>query len=1533
MNKSRLTTIFGALLGIASATCAQAATDIWAGPGVGTNAWSTNAFWSLGASPGPNDDVRFFDGGAAGLAVSNVNNFVDASLGIGSLQYGNTNGNHTTLIAPGQTLLVTNANGLVVGTLTDNGNAQLVTATMVGSGGSLVVTNPTATIIINQGRSANGNGTQRATLDMTGLDTFVANVSRIGVGTAILGGANNAQNATGTLKLARTNIIASTFVVATITNSTSTPTNAIEVGGDNGNTGGADFLFLGQTNTFLVDSIGVGKLKTTASMLFNPAFSNPVAVFRTTNGVDRVRWWTIGDMWSSGSSSSGCSGTNDFSGGTVDALVDTMSLGRDRPGGNTGSTTNLGILTFTSGTINVNTLKVGNQDGTAAANTNPNAGFVNVNGSGATLVVNSNLVLGNTTVNSTAALKTSGTLNIVNGTVKASLITVGAISTNNTITMTNGTLIITNTVGAPGRGLTTFSLTNSTLRLSVANGGPIIVATNLITGGLTNQVNFTSVAVFPSYPTQLTLIQYAGTIGGVGYNFGFGVGPVPASAPGAYISNNVANKSVDLVLPFDPRPVVNSQPSSYSGSPGDNVTFAVGISGGSVTPLSYQWYLNATNALTDGLTPNGSTLTGSTTASLGITNAQPGDNGNYTVIITNLFGSATSSPPATLTIAASDIPPSITGPTNQTVIAGNNTTISAVTAGSPLPTLQWQFNSANLADGPTGNGDTISGSTGNALTINNAQYPSSQGTYSLIASNRAGVVTNSMLLTVIVTPSISNQPVSLVVTAGQSASFSVAAGGVPDPVYQWKTNGIAILNATNATYTIGSAAPSDMATYSVVVANAAGSVTSSNVTLTVNSATMAVTSLTPNSGASGVCYDTPLYISFNQLPVLNTLGKIRVYNSTNAVTPVDTLDLSLGSPQNRTVGGVSLNSYPVIISGNTAAIYPHLDLLTSNQTYYVTIDDGAFKDSTGAYFAGITNPATWSFTTKVAGPAAGSTNLVVAPDGSGDFVTVQGALDSLAANNPNRVLISIRNGVYTEIVRVNTKTNVTLRGQDRHGTVIAYPNNNNINASTTTRPMFGLESSSDIAIENLTLTNSTPHGGSQAEALLVDHTKRFILYNADLDSFQDTLLVNQSGDQAYVQDSHIQGDTDYIWGSGTLYVTNTELMAMTAGSHLTQPRTAQSSNGLAFVNCRIFAAGSGVTNSDLGRDAGSSGGAASFGFGQVAYINCAIDTNLIIPAGWILGSGTVQGVETANLRFWEYQSVDLAGNPVSTSSRVPWSLELDGTTATNQVQNPTVWLYGWQPQLAPNITNQPSSQSVSGGATATFTVGATGISAPSYQWLKHGTNLPGATGATLTINSAHAGDADTYAVVVSNGAGSVTSSTVTLSVGNTAPTLGPVGNSTINAGVVLSITNTATDPDVPPQTLTFSLLSAPTNATLDASSGIFGWRPLVSQANSTNTITIQVADNGTPSLSVTQSFVVTVNPLGRPSVSAGNYSSGQFVLSVSGDIGPDYIVQASTNLINWSSLFTTNSPVTPFQFTDTNAAAYPIQYYRILLGP
>ncbi len=167
---------------------------------------------------------------------------------------------------------------------------------------------------------------------------------------------------------------------------------------------------------------------------------------------------------------------------------------------------------------------------------------------------------------------------------------------------------------------------------------------------------------------------------------------------------------------------------------------------------------------------------------------------------------------------------------------------------------------------------------------------------------------------------------------------------------------------------------------------------------------------------------------------------------------------------------------------------------------------------------------------------------------------------------------------------------------------------------------------------------------------------------------------------------------------------------------------------------------------------------------------------------------------------------------------------------------------------------------------------------------------------------------------------------------NLTASLAAISNQTINVGANFSVTNVATDPQSPPATLTFSLLANPAFATLNSSSGVVTWRPHVSQAGTTNLFTVKVADNGTTSLSATNSFTVTVNPLAPTQLSTAVVGA-QLQMQANGTQGPDYTLLTSSNLTTWQTLWTTNSQVMPVTFTITNIGALPEQFYRIQLGP
>ncbi len=172
---------------------------------------------------------------------------------------------------------------------------------------------------------------------------------------------------------------------------------------------------------------------------------------------------------------------------------------------------------------------------------------------------------------------------------------------------------------------------------------------------------------------------------------------------------------------------------------------------------------------------------------------------------------------------------------------------------------------------------------------------------------------------------------------------------------------------------------------------------------------------------------------------------------------------------------------------------------------------------------------------------------------------------------------------------------------------------------------------------------------------------------------------------------------------------------------------------------------------------------------------------------------------------------------------------------------------------------------------------------------------------------------------------------------NTAPVLTTSTNRTVNPGETVTFTNTATDADTPANTLTFSLLSGPVGATVNPGTGQFTWRPSITNANTTNTIQVRVTDNGSPALSDTRSFTITVQSLTPVTLTPLGFSGSNFRVNISGPVGPDYTLQTRGSLTPgqpWVSLTTTNPLATPFQLDVIGARTIPTnRFFRILLGP
>jgi hypothetical protein len=258
---------------------------------------------------------------------------------------------------------------------------------------------------------------------------------------------------------------------------------------------------------------------------------------------------------------------------------------------------------------------------------------------------------------------------------------------------------------------------------------------------------------------------------------------------------------------------ISSQPTNLNVLPGSNASFSVTANGS--TPLNYLWYSNGVPLA------NGGRISGTTSATLTITDVQTNDCAAYQVVVTNICGTATSSI-ATLTILG--LPIISAQPVSRTVPAGTNVSFSVTASGLATLYYQWRFDGAEL-----------SGKSNASLSLTNVQSPNA-GDYDVVITNVYGAITSAVVtLTVLpAAPLITTQAVSRVASVGQNVSLIVAAKGSEPMSCQWLFNGTNLPGANAFTLTLSNVNSSFNGTYRAAASNALGSASTTNITLTVS---------------------------------------------------------------------------------------------------------------------------------------------------------------------------------------------------------------------------------------------------------------------------------------------------------------------------------------------------------------------------------------------------------------------------------------------------------------------------------------------------------------------------------------------------------------------------------------------------------------------------------------------------------------------------------------------------------------------------
>ncbi|MEI6715446.1 MAG: immunoglobulin domain-containing protein [Verrucomicrobiota bacterium] len=785
--------------------------------------------------------------------------------------------------------------------------------------------------------------------------------------------------------------------------------------------------------------------------------------------------------------------------------------------------------------------------------------------------------------------------------------------------------------------------------------------------------------------------------------------------------------TVTMLVP----PAITVQPVGGSVVVGSTLSLSVSATG--TAPLGYQW------------NKGGTPISGGTAANFSVVNAQVGDAGDYSVVVSNTAGTVTSGT-ATVTML---VPPAITvQPVGGSVVVGSTLSLSVSATGTAPLGYQWNKG-----------GTPISGGTAANFSVVNAQVGDA-GDYSVVVSNTAGTVTSgTATVTMLVPPAITVQPVGGSVVVGSTLSLSVSATGTAPLGYQWNKGGTPISGGTAASFSVVNAQVGDAGDYSVVVSNTAGTVTSGTATVTM----LVPPSITVQPVGGSVVVGSTLSLSVSATGTA-PLG----YQWNKGGTPISGGTAASFSVVNAQVGDAG--DYSVVVSNTAGTVTSGTATVTMLVPPSITVQPVGGSVVVGSTLslsvsASGTAPLGYQWNkggTPISGGTAANFSVVNAQVGdAGDYSVVVSNTAGTVTSGTATVTMLVPPAITVQPVGGSVVVGSTLSlSVGATGTApLGYQWNKGgtpISGGTASSLRVASAQVGDAGDYSVVVSNSlgTVTSGTAtvtmlvSPAITVQPVGRSVVVGSTL-----SLSVSATG----------TAPLGYQWNKG-----GTPISGGTAAS-------------FSVVNAQVGDAG------DYSVVVSNTAGTVTSGTATVTMLVPPAITVQPVGGSVVVGSTlslSVSATGTAPLGYqWNKGGIQISGGTAASFSVMnaqvgdagDYSVVVSNTAGT--VTSGTAVVSVLQ---APTVTSLTPGGTVLLGQPISLSVGVNGSSPLQYQWFRDGSLIPGATAASYFVPIAKSEDAGLYAVKIANLAGTVESAGVRIAI-NLAPQSGVI-RASVNGG-------------------------------------------------------------------------------------------------------------------------------------------------------